>query len=558
MAYLGAGATFNGRIPANSILTITPWMGGSASFNYVGSSGPVTVSTATDFGPFPRDTFYQLIASGNGLDHFVRRAEVPAGGAGPVSAKPSDSLTTDQVSQVQGRLTPYLGIIATGCYSPIEISGAFKASSSRTAHYMRDSATQVKLVLANWASPAVAPEIANTAGTWTAAFENEAGLRAQVKWGGVTPYTDGGGETFVSDWCVLAIREGSKANCHYHLDNPTGIPVRRVTTSPTAVNTTFGNALQGTGTTTPDVTMSGNPSHTGGPLYAPPYAILAMTTKPSAIIIGDSIEAGTLDQTDVTGDIGGIARAWGAKYGYVNVSVASENAGNLQNLVTAGTVRRLGAAQWVTHAFLELGINDSVADGPALEARRAPIRAALKAINPNIKIFDVLLGPWNSSIKTALSVTRSGVVVTVTIPATGAAVPPLGSTVTIAGATPAAYNGDFTITAVTANTFTYSLGADPGADPTGTITFNDKFQTTGNQATVSGKNPLRAVINTYYRTTKVPNSDGVIDPYLDLETFTGSGVFKPGAAPLQYTEGLHYYRDGALLRARNVLAQIGL
>jgi hypothetical protein len=45
-----------------------------------------------------------------------------------------------------------------------------------------------------------------------------------------------------------------------------------------------------------------------------------------------------------------------------------------------------------------------------------------------------------------------------------------GDLVTIAGATPAAYNGDFTITVVDANTFTYTLAAATTSPATGTIT----------------------------------------------------------------------------------------
>ena len=46
----------------------------------------------------------------------------------------------------------------------------------------------------------------------------------------------------------------------------------------------------------------------------------------------------------------------------------------------------------------------------------------------------------------------------------------VGMVVTIAGATPGAYNGTATVTAVTANTFQYQLAADPGVNATGSIT----------------------------------------------------------------------------------------
>lgn len=45
-----------------------------------------------------------------------------------------------------------------------------------------------------------------------------------------------------------------------------------------------------------------------------------------------------------------------------------------------------------------------------------------------------------------------------------------GTSVTIAGANEADYNGTFTITVVDPNSYTYTMGADPGTDATGTIT----------------------------------------------------------------------------------------
>jgi hypothetical protein len=57
-----------------------------------------------------------------------------------------------------------------------------------------------------------------------------------------------------------------------------------------------------------------------------------------------------------------------------------------------------------------------------------------------------------------------------------------GQYVTIAGATPAAYNGTFPITVTGANTFTYVLPSDPGADATGTVTAQTSV-------TLAGQNP---------------------------------------------------------------------
>jgi hypothetical protein len=62
------------------------------------------------------------------------------------------------------------------------------------------------------------------------------------------------------------------------------------------------------------------------------------------------------------------------------------------------------------------------------------------------------------------SLTHSGLTATATKPAHGFS---NGQTVVIAGATPAPYNGAFTISGVTANTFQYTMLTDPGNDAAG-------------------------------------------------------------------------------------------
>jgi hypothetical protein len=63
-------------------------------------------------------------------------------------------------------------------------------------------------------------------------------------------------------------------------------------------------------------------------------------------------------------------------------------------------------------------------------------------------------------------ITSAGTLATVTLTGHGYS---SGDLVTIAGATPAAYDGDFTITVVDANTFTYNLAAATTSPATGTM-----------------------------------------------------------------------------------------
>jgi hypothetical protein len=76
----------------------------------------------------------------------------------------------------------------------------------------------------------------------------------------------------------------------------------------------------------------------------------------------------------------------------------------------------------------------------------------------------VLVDGWNS--QTVTSVTRSGSTVTVTKTAHGFAKHQL---VTISGANETDYNGNWRITAATANDFTFTIGTTPASPATGTI-----------------------------------------------------------------------------------------
>jgi hypothetical protein len=62
--------------------------------------------------------------------------------------------------------------------------------------------------------------------------------------------------------------------------------------------------------------------------------------------------------------------------------------------------------------------------------------------------------------KTVTAMTWSGGIVTVTVAGHGYAT---GNVVTIAGVTPAGYNGTYSVTVTGANTFTYALASNPGA-----------------------------------------------------------------------------------------------
>lgn len=101
----------------------------------------------------------------------------------------------------------------------------------------------------------------------------------------------------------------------------------------------------------------------------------------------------------------------------------------------------------------------------------------------------------------------------------------VGQRVTVAGATPTGFNGAFSITAVTANTFSYTMSTAQGTSATGTLTATSNIATatatahgltTGDSATIAGASPAQfngvfvvTVVdaNTFtYVTTTLPTS----------------------------------------------------
>jgi hypothetical protein len=88
-------------------------------------------------------------------------------------------------------------------------------------------------------------------------------------------------------------------------------------------------------------------------------------------------------------------------------------------------------------------------------------------------------GPAVSVTKNVSTLTRSGTTVTATSTAHGLTT---GNTVTISGASPAAFNGTFVVTVTGTNTFTYSVSSSGTDTATGTISFVASLRTVSHVA----------------------------------------------------------------------------
>jgi len=128
------------------------------------------------------------------------------------------------------------------------------------------------------------------------------------------------------------------------------------------------------------------------------------------------------------------------------------------------------------------------------------------------------------TLHTLTSLTRVGTTATATKASHGFS---NGHTVTIAGVTPAGYNGTYVISNVTANTFDYTMSADPGASGSGTMTAR-------NSLTLAGQSPDSAATSWQRIYDILPNAETAL--------YTNNRLLVPTA----YTPGTTGYNSTAV------------
>ncbi|KQM41159.1 SGNH/GDSL hydrolase family protein [Sphingomonas sp. Leaf10] len=116
-------------------------------------------------------------------------------------------------------------------------------------------------------------------------------------------------------------------------------------------------------TSATDLTMGGNVAHDGATRCVYPLGLVAITTKPSWAIFGDS--RSVFPQTSTRGDAGEFAPSISAAgYAYTNCGVPGDEAQNILATFVGGGKKRLRQAQYASHVHILAGGNDinSVAD----------------------------------------------------------------------------------------------------------------------------------------------------------------------------------------------------
>ncbi|MBO1909209.1 hypothetical protein J4G37_30690 [Microvirga sp. 3-52] len=214
----------------------------------------------------------------------------------------------------------------------------------------------LKLVFANWYVDPAHPAVEVSAGgscTFSGRIEYPTGMFVDVTFrNGAPTGTAGDGETIVSDWVPIQIPIGKRFKVHVRLKGEG--TYRVVYNLSQAHNPEDGMIF---GAPSDSVILGDVFAPTGQDAVAPPLAIIGMTSRPSVLIVGDSVEAGSNDDNDNTGLLGPAARLLGSRIAYINVGRGGETSLDF----VKGHSKRVALAQHVSHVLIGHGGNDIAA-----------------------------------------------------------------------------------------------------------------------------------------------------------------------------------------------------
>ena len=280
---------------------------------------------------------------------------------------------------------PYVGQVATRSTIPSALSDPNRAYMARSLHFARQAlSTSVQVGFANWYSIAIAGDAAVPAtASIRASIEYPAGQFHRLKFSGSRNGTIAPGHTLFSDPVAVQIPNCAAFWIRHHFTNPSGIPYIPVASPLDAM------IIDAAGT--PDLTMGGT-MMPGASVYAAPVAIIAPTTRPSAMLVGDSRLFGAFDRIDdATGDRGDLCRFLGPGYAYIQLGVSGDTlAGFLAN-----SIMRQSLFRYCSFMISEGGVNDIASDAAALLV--AELRSKVAALFTHGPVYGTTAYPITTS-----------------------------------------------------------------------------------------------------------------------------------------------------------------
>lgn len=283
-----------------------------------------------------------------------------------------------------GYLPTYLGPVATRTWLPTGTDTTNLQFNSRSWHFARTSISSLKIIFPNWT--AYEGPIGSSV-TVFASIEYPAATFTRVTWNsGSTSVTVADLGTATSDFVNVSIPNGAIFYVRFFCTGVSAVP-----TEGSGKDTTRGDALNVGVSGLSDQTMSGTITNNNTRGFWP-AAILATTSSPSVVILGDSIGAGFGDSVDVSGDIGSIARSIGSSFGYTNMSASGATA---KGVVDNNTLR-VPVASSASHVIVQLGVND-IFGNHRTPADLTSYVSTIKNLFPGKKIILVTITPDTTS-----------------------------------------------------------------------------------------------------------------------------------------------------------------
>jgi phage gp46-like protein len=252
--------------------------------------------------------------------------------------------------------------VATRGTSPVFATSGQNYSNSRVFAYSRDTLTKVQLLLPNFYSTSVC----GGSIIYSASIEYPAGTFQQFKFGGSVHGSTADGNVLYSD--VLTLSSSIPPGTQFWIR----IFQNASATSAGVITGIWsyaagGDCYQSSASVISDLTMGGSITAASGTGIGMHLGVIGITSNPSVLCIGDSRVAGAGDPgSDLTGDIGELARSVGTTRGYANLGIGGSTGYQfVQGIYPKSAVLNLAA--FATHVFGNHGVNDILFSQTALQ-----------------------------------------------------------------------------------------------------------------------------------------------------------------------------------------------
>ncbi len=296
-----------------------------------------------------------------------------------------------------GALAPYVGFVATRTQFPNFFLSTLTENMTTSVHTLMETVDTITIGLAN----SYVNGSQNTAPDWT-----EKGPGGATTFTMAAEYPIGSGSYFrctfggsvqgvcadneiiegVLDNRVAKIPAGAQFRIRIFRTNPLGLPY--ISNAPSTIT---GDGWVGAGAVdrTDNGTVAQATSFTFRPLY-----IVGLTTKRTALILGDSIELGvTPERADGVGEVGIMARAIARRMAYCKATCGGDR---LDKFLASRTLRNRLVA-YASDLFLGLGTNDVIVDPQRTVAQVLADIASVAAIAPTKPLWYRLIGPLQTT-----------------------------------------------------------------------------------------------------------------------------------------------------------------